>query len=150
MRSETPVERVVVVGGTELLSLGQAAASAGAELWVRVRGSSMIPAIGRGAEIRVGPLPPRDLRTGDVVLARGASGNPVVHRISRIAGPLVWLKGDFRLTADAPIATSDILGLVDAVRVDGMVRPMSPRRSRALRDVVRRLRAAVKDYITNA
>lgn len=150
MRSEIAAERVVVVGGAELLSLGQAAASAGAELWVRVRGSSMIPAIARGAEIRVGPLPPRDLRTGDVVLARSATGRPVVHRISRIAGALVWLKGDFRLTADAPIAVSDILGLVDAVRIDGTVRPISPRPSRALRDVVHRLRAAVKDYIAHA
>lgn len=150
MRSDTATDRVIVVGGAELLSLGEAVASAGAELWVRVRGSSMMPAISRGAEIRVGPLPARELRAGDVVLARSATGSPVVHRISRIAGPRVWLKGDFRLAADAPIDASEILCLVDAVRIEGTVRPVAPRRSRAWRDVVRRLRAALKDYIANA
>lgn len=149
MRSEASAGRVIVVGGGELLSLGHAATSVGAEMWVRVRGSSMIPAIARGAEIRIGPLPDRGIRRGDVVLARGATGHPVVHRVSRIAGSLVWLKGDFRLTADAPIAVTEICGLVEAVKWQGEVRPIPPRPSRAVLDIVRRVRAALTDYIRN-
>lgn len=149
MRSEAARERPISVERSEFLALGMAATSVGAELWVKVRGSSMAPAIAQGAEIRIAPLPTRPLRRGDVVLARGATGAPVVHRIWRLSGARVWLKGDFRVAPDLPIPTSNIIGLVDAVRVNREVSAITARPSRAPRDVLRRFRAALKDYVAH-
>ena len=143
-------DRSVAVNRNEFMTLVRETVSAGGSAWIHVRGASMLPAIPRGSEIRVDPLPAGGARRGDVVLASAMNGSPVAHRVWAALGERVWLKGDFRVTPDSPIRRADIIGLVSMVSSDGAVVAIPRRASRAPRDVARRWRAFAKDVLRGA
>lgn len=124
--------------------------SAGGSAWVHVRGASMLPSIPRGSQVRVDPLPADRIRRGHVVLARGATGRPVAHRVWATLGDRVWLKGDFRVTPDLPIRQSDIIGVVGAVRCGESIATVSRHAPRAPREIARRWRAFARDVLHGA
>ena len=132
--------RSIEVDRAELLEVVREATSAGASLWIRIRGGSMMPAIPIDGEVRVGTLAARPVCVGDVVLARAAGDQPVLHRVRSLSGGHVQLKGDNLMAADDPLPVSDVIAIADAVRVNGRVTPI-PAAPRALeKRVVRTLR----------
>ena len=123
--------RSIEVDRAELLEVVREATSAGASLWIRIRGGSMMPAIPTDAEVRFVTLAARPIRVGDVVLARAAGGQPVLHRVRSLNGDHVQLKGDNLMAADDLLPMSDVIAIADAVRADGRVTPI-PAAPRAL------------------
>lgn len=116
--------RVLPVDDDAWLEVVRAAVGGGGTIWVRARGSSMLPAVPAGAHVRLGPLPDRPLRPGEVVLADIRAGAPLLHRIVDAEGETYRLKGDARLVPD-PLVTHDrLVALADSVRVGDRVRPM--------------------------
>lgn len=147
MASDGRAPRALPVDGTELLSVAKAATDAGNGIWILVRGASMLPAIPRFALIHVVRARPDEVRRGDIVLARSADGHPVVHRVWFSLGQRLWLKGDFRVTPDAPITRSAVVGVVEAVRYGNRLSPPPARVSLAPLDVARRWRAFARDLV---
>jgi SOS-response transcriptional repressor LexA len=132
--------RSIEVDRAELLEVVREATSAGASLWIRIRGGSMMPAIPTDGEVRVVALAGRAIRVGDVVLARAAEGQPVLHRVRSLIGDHVHLKGDNLTAADDPLPVSDVIAIADAVRDGGRVTAI-PAAPRALKKrIVRALR----------
>lgn len=107
-------------------------------MWVRARGASMRPAIPHGAAVHL--IPTREARPGDIVLATLPSGEPVLHRVTRVRGTRIILRGDSLLRADPAISVDAVIGVVDLVRVSGQTFDAAerPRASRAA--LVRRVR----------
>jgi hypothetical protein len=116
--------RSIEVDRAELLEVVREATSAGASLWIRIRGGSMMPAIPSDAEVRVVTLAARPMRVGDVVLARALGGQPVLHRVRSLSGGHVQTKGDNLMTADDPLPVSEVIAIADAVSIDGRVTPI--------------------------
>jgi signal peptidase I len=90
----------------------------------RAGGSSMAPAIGDGDVITVKPLDPATLTAGRVIVYR-AGHRVVAHRIVAVAANLpsstyVVVRGDAARECDPPVALSDVLGEVVAVRYGGV------------------------------
>ena len=136
VRLETPSgrrSRVVVVSREALLETVEMATATGAAAWVRARGTSMLPAIPRGAAVRVGPPAARGIARGDVVLASFDDGLPVLHRVRAVREGRVWLKGDNRIFGDPPIPLDRVIGVVDAVEIDGVAVALDRRPRRSLR-----------------
>jgi len=146
-RSEMNAERVMTVSADELLSLAADVTRAGAGIWVRVRGGSMMPTIERGSDVLVEPVPSTGVRHGDIVLVRDSSGRPLLHRIVRVANNRVWLKGDFRVTIDAPVDADAIVGIATQLRRDGKVTALSRSMPNAPLDIFRRWRGYTKDLL---
>jgi hypothetical protein len=124
--------RSLEVDRAELLEVVRAATSVGASLWIRIRGGSMVPAIPADGEVRLVARAARQIRIGDVVLARAAGGQPVLHRVRAISDDFVQLKGDNLTAADDPLPVSDVIAIADAVRAGDRVAPIPPA-TRALR-----------------
>jgi signal peptidase I len=83
-----------------------------------IRGGSMEPAIHLGSATEISSVQSADLRPGDVVTLKEASGTLVSHRITRIVqqsdGLYVETKGDANSSVD-PVLTpvSSVIGRVD-------------------------------------
>jgi hypothetical protein len=105
----------------------------GVPLALRLRGTSMLPALWPFETIVVRAIDPGGARVGDVVLlARG--GELVVHRIVAAAGDETWItRGDAMPANDAPVAASALLGVVTSVHRRGHARPMADRLTSAER-----------------
>lgn len=115
-RSAAP-GRPISMNRPHFVELVREAANARAHVWVRVRGASMVPAIPAGSSVRLGPLPERSLRRGDVVLALTTSGQPVLHRIRSVDGDRVITKGDALPQPDSPLDLRAVIAMADIVRV---------------------------------
>ena len=104
--------------GAELIELVRISGAAGSAVWVAARGASMAPTIPAGAEVLVSPLHGRP-RRGQVVFAALTDTAPVVHRVERVDGDRVMLRGDARLVPDPMVPLAQILGEVTRARVHG-------------------------------
>ena len=102
----------------ELIELVRTSMSAGTGIWIGARGASMSPTIPAGAEVLVAPLR-AGVRPGQVVFAVLGTSTPVVHRVERVDGDRVLLRGDARVVADPPVGRAQILGEVTRARRDG-------------------------------
>lgn len=112
--TEDPVELRV-----SLVDLGDLAVELLARrgrLRFRARGQSMRPAIPDGTELELSCLD-RPPRRGDILCARTASGEIVVHRVVGVAKNWVELWGDATSTSDSRVPREAILGLVRPVDV---------------------------------
>jgi len=107
-------------------------------------GDSMYPLIRSGDRLLVEPVAPRALRRGDVVLARLDRGL-TAHRIVRIDGATITMRGDNCDVDDPPFAPAQLLGRVRAVEREG--RTFGTRRglmkivARYIRHAVQRIKA---------
>jgi hypothetical protein len=115
-------------------------------LWHRVRGRSMTPALLEGDEVAL-VLSSEPVTTGDVVVARGARGNLVIHRVVAVASDAIITRGDACAHDDHPVPPSQILLRALAIRRDGRTRPIPPPAPAllgALRSTARRFLASLR------
>jgi signal peptidase I len=102
----------------------------------RVRGLSMLPLIADGEAIIVEPILTQSIRRGDILLYSSVRGGVIAHRVVRVerAGlgrPVrLTLRGDASISADEPIAATEVLGRVRAVERDGRIMKIHGRRAR--------------------
>lgn len=86
----------------------------GSEVEIRTKGSSMLPFIvGDRDSVRLRAMPA--YAEGDAVLAEIAKGRFVLHRIVRIDGECVTLKGDGNLVGTENCRLADVKGKAMAV-----------------------------------
>ncbi|MBO4466110.1 MAG: S24/S26 family peptidase [Bacteroidales bacterium] len=106
----------------------------GSEVEIRTKGSSMLPFIvGDRDSVRLKAM--QAYAEGDPVLAEIAKGRFVLHRIVRIEGDCVTLKGDGNLLGTENCRLSDIKGKAVAVvkprgRIKDLASPKALRRAR--------------------
>lgn len=79
-------------------------------------GHSMHPLIRRQKDIVTVRSLKRPLKKGDIVLFLRADGHYVVHRVHLLREDGVQTLGDHCSAPDAPIAASDVLGIVTHIR----------------------------------
>lgn len=139
--------RTLQVPRQELIDVVRTAMSEDVPVWIRVRGTSMLPTIPRLAEVRVRALPPRDLRRGDVVLAQLPGGQPVLHRVHRLSGDAIILKGDNMRRPDEPVPLRRIVGIADQVRAAAQTYPILARPHRSLRVTIGRWRSLLQRWL---
>jgi phage repressor protein C with HTH and peptisase S24 domain len=96
-----------------------------------LRGDSMAPTFTAGDVLEVAPLDGAP-RPGEVVVA-AHGGVLVAHRVLRVDGSAVWLRGDAARAADPPLPIGAVIGRV-----------VGSRRRMGLRRIVRRLREAFR------
>lgn len=126
------------------IALCRSELSADRSLGLRVRGTSMVPALWPGDTVRVARMHARGFRAGDIaVFARG--GQLVVHRVVTTThgagGGVLVTRGDAQVHTDAPVLPSEIVGVATAVRRFRGERPIAPARPLASRHVARVVRA---------
>ncbi|OGL39603.1 MAG: signal peptidase I [Candidatus Schekmanbacteria bacterium RIFCSPHIGHO2_02_FULL_38_11] len=90
----------------------------------QARGTSMHPFIKDKDIIKVKPVQPEKLKSGDVILYKTGYRGFVVHRLikkqnKKKGEPLFVTKGDFCYTPDPAISSSDILGKVISIERNG-------------------------------
>ena len=133
-----PVGRLLEVEQSDVVQLLALAAEQGTSAWIRARGASMHPAIPHESDILVRPARCERCRVGAVVVAVGAHGLLVVHRIVRADETRVWLRGDHCVATDAAIPRQQVIGFVEAVRTNGHSRPVESRSRRSPRYLIAR------------
>lgn len=109
----------------------------------RAAGDSMHPSIRSGEHLHV--VPAEELRVGDVILARASRGL-TAHRIVRIEGARIVMRGDNALRSDGAVDREAVVGRVAAVERDGRCIPIHKSHSPVLRRVAalgRRVRRAL-------
>lgn len=143
-------DQLLGVGRLELIDFVRETVLAGGQLWVRAKGGSMMPAIPRGSEVLLGPLPRRPLRRGEIVMAVLPNGQPVVHRVERVSDDRVHLKGDNLSLRDSPVHPSAAIALATHVRIAGEVEELARRPRHSLRLALGRLRWALRRRLTHA
>jgi phage repressor protein C with HTH and peptisase S24 domain len=77
----------------------------------RASGDSMYPAIRNGDYLEIAPCQVSQLRLGDVILAMTERGL-TAHRIVRIHGTRITMRGDNALRSDPSVGPEDVLGRV--------------------------------------
>ena len=112
--------RALSVDDDALAELLRETLGRGLAVWIRPRGTSMEPAIPPFAQAHIVPMGNRAVRRDDVVLARLRHGQFLLHRVARVAGDKVQLKGDAMRRRDEIVALADIMGLCDYVEIDGV------------------------------
>jgi hypothetical protein len=117
----TLAARTLEIDERELVDIIRQTARSGLKTWLRVRGSSMQPVIPHRGEVLIRARNEDVVRCGDVVLAVAVNGLPVIHRVVRVDGRQVHLKGDHCVWTDPPIPLEQIVGVVEAVRSGGRV-----------------------------
>ncbi|MEG1866538.1 MAG: S24/S26 family peptidase [Bacteroides sp.] len=90
----------------------------GTSVTLRVKGNSMQPFI-EGDRDSVVLVPPARLQKGDIVLARLAGCRYVIHRIIRLQGEEVTLRGDGNLLRGEHCLAADISGKVTKIVRNG-------------------------------
>jgi signal peptidase I len=99
------------------LSLAAEVVRSGAQLRLRVQGTSMLPSLWPGDVLRIENDGP-EISPGEIVLAE-REGRFFVHRLVRRTereGSVYWItRGDSMPSDDRAVATSDVLGRVSAV-----------------------------------
>lgn len=89
----------------------------GRRVWVQAGGTSMRPLIRAGdwLEMQFGAQPQRPGAV--ILLARGTLF--IAHRVIRLDGDVLYLKGDAELRFDPPVDRDDVFGVVLRRRRDG-------------------------------
>lgn len=88
----------------------------GKEVELMAKGTSMLPFIVGGRDSVILRKEACDsLRPGDIVLARRSPGNYVLHRIVRVDGEKVTLRGDGNLFGTETVGKEDVLGKVVSI-----------------------------------
>ena len=109
--------------------------SEGVSVTFPVKGWSMLPFIIGGEESVILERPERQLKVGDIVLARVDDGRYVVHRITRLEGDDVTLMGDGNTAGTEHCLAGDVAAIATHA-VDGRGRKRylyTPLRQRAAR-----------------
>lgn len=108
----------ITVPNEQLLPEVERMLAHGTTVTLRVKGNSMQPFI-VGSRDSVVLIPATHLRKGDIVLARLADRRYVLHRILRLQGDNVILRGDGNMLGTERCTTTDISGKVIKIIRDG-------------------------------
>ncbi len=92
--------------------------SASGEAHLKVNGTSMLPSVWPGDVATVKRCGITGLRPGHIVLY-SRNGALTAHRLLRVAGNQLLLRGDSRSSLDPPVHTDQLVGLVSAVHRNG-------------------------------
>ena len=113
------------VSARDLMPLIFSALQRGQHVRLTVKGGSMRPFIGSGYVVELEPVD-GSVRVGDVVLLRCGSGEEgyVLHRVVRLQGGTIFIRGDAQDVADGPFARGDVLGRVTKTYGHGRVRQL--------------------------
>lgn len=90
----------------------------GLSVTLMTKGVSMLPFI-RGGRDSVVLVKPRELRQGDIVLARTGTGHFVLHRIYGIDGENITLMGDGNVRGQERCTRGDVLAVAVKIIRDG-------------------------------
>lgn len=114
---------MITLAGGELMPLIEHALSRNQPVRMTVHGLSMVPFIFNGDTIDIEPAK-APLLSGEIVLARHAQEQFVVHRIVRITGGRFFLRGDAHTFSqeEGPIRSEDIIGRVICSSHKGRIR----------------------------
>ena len=126
-RAGAPDARPLTLDRDEMVSLTRDVVGAGAALHIRAPGGSMLPTIPRGALVCVGPVPSGGVRSGDVVLALAADGEPVLHRAIVARPESILMQGDASINVDPPVPMERVIGVATHVRTNGEYRALGRR-----------------------
>lgn len=89
---------------------------AGHQVIIPSKGNSMLPFIRPGTdEIELSPIDNNSIRKRNIVLAKTEEGNYVIHRIEKIDGDVITLRGDGNLTTREYCKRSNISAEVTAI-----------------------------------
>jgi hypothetical protein len=127
MHSTVPT---IPVTDHQLAAFIEARRRAGADTtWVRSTGRSMAPTIPDGSLVRLRSTrdAPIALRRGDVVLARMPARGVVLHRVVRMRGGMLQLRGDGNVGGDPPVTLDAVVAVADAMMQDGRLRTLGRR-----------------------
>lgn len=105
--------------------------AAGNKVKLRAKGDSMNPCIRGGSDIMV-IAPANTLHKGNIVLAKVNGDKFVVHRIIRIDGCHIVLRGDGNLSGHESCDTPDVYGIVESVIRNGKMLSLTSFQCRAL------------------
>ncbi len=107
----------------ELMPILCAALQRGQHVRMTVTGGSMRPFLRAGGIAELEPIGSAPL-VGDVLLVRCGSGpgRYVLHRLVRVEGEKLFIRGDAQEYSDGPFAQEDILGRVVEYCSNGRVR----------------------------
>jgi signal peptidase I len=132
----------------DYLALLEELTTEGTAVTMRVRGSSMLPAIANGAVVRLQPLAEGAVRLGEVVALRDSRGKMLCHRVVRLyrSGEQTWVQtwGDVCPEPDVAVPLSSVIGTVTAIIEDETEKALAPRpgwkiRARYLKRALRHL-----------
>jgi signal peptidase I len=118
--------------------LCQGAIASGAPLRLRIRGTSMMPALWSGDSVSVHRANFDDVAPGEVVVFernRYLVAHRVVRRIANPHGVLLVTRGDAQPDDDAPLDAAEFLGVVKSVRRGGASRALVREPSHLARSV---------------
>ena len=96
----------------------------GRSLWLDASGDSMYPVLRGGTRVLLAPRE-RAPRVGDIVLARFGQ-RLVLHRVARIVGSNVILRGDASEQPDPAVAGAETIGVAVACADGRGVRGLTP------------------------
>ena len=96
----------------------------GRSLWLDASGDSMYPVLRGGNRVLLAPRE-RAPRAGDIVLARFGQ-RLVLHRVSRVVGSNVILRGDASEQPDPTVAGAETIGIAVACADGRGVRGLTP------------------------
>jgi hypothetical protein len=107
----------------ELMPIVRAALERGQQVRLTVTGGSMRPFMHKGSVVVLEPLtsPPVP---GDVLLVQCGAGSEryVLHRLVRVKGGQLFIRGDAQRHCEGPFSQGDVLGRVTEVHSNGRVR----------------------------
>jgi signal peptidase len=98
----------------QLISLVEELLRAGRGVRLKVAGSSMFPFIKDGDVVEIEKPGPR-LRKGDVLLVRVSGNKYVIHRVVKVYGEYLYLRGDSQQGLQGPFRRGDVVGRVVAI-----------------------------------
>ncbi|MCX7002962.1 MAG: GNAT family N-acetyltransferase [bacterium] len=101
----------MTIPGQVVMPVIRAALARGQCVRMTVNGTSMWPIIHDGDVVELAPQCAAPGR-GDIVLAEAAPARYVVHRVVRVHGACVWLRGDAQTHREGPLALHDLFGTV--------------------------------------
>ena len=98
----------------------------GAEIRLRVTGTSMLPAVWPGDTLRVRSISGTSLSRGGIALCL-RDGRLSAHRVVGRSGAQLITRGDAMPQCDPPVPASEVLGIVIGImRSDQAERPVGP------------------------
>jgi hypothetical protein len=99
------------------------------EITAAFGGTSMLPTIGPGEEVRIQcGTPPK---TGDVILFV-RDGRPILHRVVAMTARDVWTRGDANILPDGPLPHGEVVGVAVTIERGGSSQPLVAAATRAL------------------
>lgn len=119
----------MILPSRDFMPLILAALSRGQRVRLTANGGSMTPFIGNNDIVELEPIHSA-LTRADIVLARSTSGHYVIHRIVRVAGDSIWLRGDAQTSIDGPLPRRAVFGRVVTACRNGNIRLLDSGRLR--------------------